>query len=158
MDAVHLEIPLTDRTSWSFAQLLDSHLFKWGTRPDGTPKRPGKPWTAKEFDAAVLSTGSGPREGHRVRRWLQGTLPGFLAEIEQELFGENPEYDGWRLELRAAHQREQTSTEDDLSRPPAAAAAGFRSHPAHQRQFRPRSHSRDAAGRITSATTCALSG
>lgn len=125
MDETNLVIALTDRASGSFAQLLDWHL-KWGTRPDGTPKRRGRRWTNPKFDRAV--SGRSDREGRTVRYWLDGTLPDDPQSIARELFGakpaDNPAYDEWREEFWAVYDREcQKKPTSKKSQPEQTATA-----------------------------------
>jgi tetratricopeptide (TPR) repeat protein len=86
-----------DRSQWSFGQLLDWHL-----RRGGKTDHPGGQWGAKEFASAV---GLGDRT---IRHWLNDKhLPPEVETIEGILFGKDPCYDEWRLELRHAHARSQ---------------------------------------------------
>ena len=90
-----------DRSQWSFGRLLDWHLRR-GTRPGGKTDHPGRQWGVKEFASAV---GLGDRT---IRYWLNDEhLPPEVETIEGILFGKDPCYDEWRLELRHAHARSQ---------------------------------------------------
>src|SRR5258708_39256178 len=85
-----------DRAQWTFGRLLDWHLRR-GTRPGGRIDRPGRSWTAKAFADAI---GVGDRT---VRYWLRNEhLPPEVETIERILFGKDPDYPEWRLELRQA--------------------------------------------------------
>jgi hypothetical protein len=86
----------------TFTELLRWHMTN-GTRPKGTPERPGKPWEPKEFGGAA---GSASTEGRAVRGWLKGTRPRSLVPIQIAFFGENPAYDKWVRDLQAAYYRE----------------------------------------------------
>src|SRR5688572_32889224 len=82
----------------SFAQLLKWHL-EFGTRPRGSPKRSSPRWTVKEFAFAV-----GPRDERTIRNWCSGkSKPTDLQSVEREFFGENSEFDRWRMQLREAY-------------------------------------------------------
>ena len=84
-------------------KLLDWHL-NFGTRPNGSPDRPGKRWSDKDFGAAV--SGRSPDEDvcrKNSRNWRTGKVrPSDIASIERVLFGDDPAFDSWRLDLRAA--------------------------------------------------------
>lgn len=87
------------RTRWSFGKLLSWHLNVHGTRPDGSPDRPGRKWSPKEFaDKCGVSDKT-------VRNWLGDKNPPVDIEtIENALFGKDvARYAEWRLELRQAY-------------------------------------------------------
>jgi tetratricopeptide (TPR) repeat protein len=87
----------TDRTGWSFGQLLAWHFLR-GTRPGGKVDQPGRKWSTKAFADAV---GVGDRT---IRYWLRNEhLPPEIETVERLLFGNDSCYDDWRLELRQAH-------------------------------------------------------
>jgi tetratricopeptide (TPR) repeat protein len=87
----------TDRTGWSFGQLLAWHFLR-GTRPGGKVDQPGRKWSTKAFADAV---GVGDRT---IRYWLRNEhLPPEIETVERLLFGNDACYDDWRLELRQAH-------------------------------------------------------
>jgi hypothetical protein len=88
---------LNQASSLTFGQLLEWHLLR-GTRPDGSSEGPGRKWTAKAFAEAV---GCSDRT---VRFWLRNEhLPPETETIERVLFGKNPAFAEWRLELRRTH-------------------------------------------------------
>ena len=104
----------------NFADLLDWHL-KFGTRPDGSPTRPGKRWGNKEFADAVLAGAVDPESGSRnVRNWRRGrNLPQHLESVERALFGDNEAYSHWRFDLRAAYDGHEPLLERaGIPRPP----------------------------------------
>lgn len=120
----------------NFAQLLDWHLSR-GTRPKGTPKFLGKPWTDKELAGATGVTQK------TVNNWRNGrTLPD-IAPIERELFGDNPAYSAWQEELRTAHHaaRVQRSV---LTQKTASITALAASRPAEPDEARPQCLPNDA--------------
>ena len=81
----------------SFSKLLDWHL-NFGTRPNGSPDRPGERWSSVEFSQAVGTT------DRAVRNWRSGrVLPINLGSVEYVLFGKNAAYKDWRFDLRAAY-------------------------------------------------------
>lgn len=85
-----------NRDAWTFGQLLSWHLFVYGTRPDGNPESPvGKIWTPKRAaDALGITT-------RTLWHWLGDKHPPFdTATAERVLFGDNPAYDIWRLEIQ----------------------------------------------------------
>lgn len=85
----------------SFAKLLDWHL-DFGTRPTGSPEQPGQRWINVEFSKEV---GTNERS---VRNWRAGrVLPSALGSVEFVLFGNNPAYNTWRFDLRAAYDGRQ---------------------------------------------------
>ena len=87
----------TDRSLWTFSDILDWHLFENGTRPGGTPEKPGKLWPKKKF-AEIVEV-----DERSVRNWLNGSnLPNDLAKIENALFGDSQAFSDWRRELRRA--------------------------------------------------------
>ena len=106
----------------TLADLIDWHL-DFGTRPDGSPARPGKRWENKEFAGAVLAADVDPESGARsVRNWRAGrNRPQHLGSVERALFSDNEAYSGWRFDLRAAYDGDkQRSTKGaDFPRPPA---------------------------------------
>ncbi|WP_428485437.1 tetratricopeptide repeat protein [Rhodopila sp.] len=99
----------------SFADLLSWHL-DFGTRPQGSPDRPGRRWGNKDFAVAL----SGINE-RTVRNWRAGRNPPTeLGSIERELFGDNDAYDQWCIDLRAAYDgRRQPPPTSSIPRPPA---------------------------------------
>ena len=99
----------------SFASLLSWHL-DFGTRPQGSPDRPGRRWGNKDFAAAL-----GGVHERTVRNWRTGRNPPTeLGSIERELFGDNNAYDQWRIGLRAAYDgRRQPTPTSSIPRPPA---------------------------------------
>jgi tetratricopeptide (TPR) repeat protein len=89
-----------------FCDFLWWHLRVWGTRPEGSPDREGKPWTNKEF---AIALGAGARhqtletEQRKIRDWLEGKYgPSNIPAIEAALFGSNPAWKSQRLALRRA--------------------------------------------------------
>jgi hypothetical protein len=96
----------------SFAKLLDWHL-DFGTRPNGSPGRPGKRWDNVEFADAI---GTNERS---VRNWRSGRVrPVNLGSIEYVLFGRNDAYKDWRFDLRAAYEGHQPPVQDGIPLPP----------------------------------------
>ena len=95
--------------------LLNWHLKINGTRPEGNPLEPGDLWTEENFGYAChVGDSEKPRNGARtVQYWLdesQAIIPTKnLKAIETALFGNNPTYAAWRLDLRTAHARASTS-------------------------------------------------
>jgi tetratricopeptide (TPR) repeat protein len=81
----------------SFGDLLRWHLLDWGTRPQGSPDHRGIGWGKEEFANAVL------RSVRAVEFWLQNRhLPPDLSRIVAALFGNNPRYADWRVDLQTA--------------------------------------------------------
>jgi hypothetical protein len=100
-----------NRTDWSFSELLNWHLDR-GTRADGNPETPGRPWTTKEL-ARRLETSD-----RTVRNWRWGRyLPQFVSSVEQALFGDNPAYAAWRREFREAFSQGNIDQESELRSP-----------------------------------------
>ena len=90
----------------SFAELLSWH-FNHGTRPEGTPAKPGKKWTDDEFGKSVSSSRS-DLDTYRKnsQNWRSGAhCPNVIHSIEQTLFGSNVLYASWIIDLRTAHAR-----------------------------------------------------
>jgi hypothetical protein len=106
------EPPYPDQAG--FAKLLDWHL-DFGTRPTGSPGRPGKRWDNVEFAEAV-----GVLAEKSVRNWRSGRVrPDNLGSIEYVLFGQNNAYKDWRFDLRAAYERHQPPVQDgEIPLPP----------------------------------------
>jgi hypothetical protein len=74
-----------DRSAWTFGQLLAWHLDR-GTRPEGKPDHPGKPW-----GVAVFAFDIGKMNERSVRKWRKGhTVPPDVQPLEAKLFGDNP--------------------------------------------------------------------
>jgi len=93
-----------------FAQLLDWHLNN-GTRPNGKPESPGLIWNNKQFAQAV-----GGVNERTVRNWRNGrTKPPDLASIESALFGQSPNYDESRRQLRDAFRGTKAARAPDGS-------------------------------------------
>jgi len=93
-----MEARSADREKSSFHLLLRFHLDR-GTRPQGARGSLGMKWAIPKFAHAV-----GVAE-HTVRDWLAAKYPpneSNFVSIEGTLFGQNHEYDEWRLELRQA--------------------------------------------------------
>ena len=105
------EPPYPDQAS--FAKLLDWHL-DFGTRPNGSPDRPGKRWDNVEFAEAVDTN------ERSVRNWRSGRVrPGNLGSFEYVLFGRNDAYKDWRFDLRAAYEVRQPPGQDgEIPLPP----------------------------------------
>ena len=96
--------PEADRKQWAFGPLLSWHMH-YGTRPKGSPAKPGKRWSqiglAKECDVSDRA----------VRAWLKAEYPPeFIERVEWALFGDSKGYDDWRAELRDAWSRAQSRT------------------------------------------------
>jgi hypothetical protein len=91
----------------SFGTILQWHLYENGTRPDGQPDQTGKRWgpPPTEFSGKLpVPRGKGGREDRAVNYWLKDEhFPRSSNGIEQVLFNDNPAYEEWRLDLRAAH-------------------------------------------------------
>jgi tetratricopeptide (TPR) repeat protein len=90
--------------------LLNWHLKTNGTRPNGNPREPGDAWTEEEFaHACKVGDPDNPHNGARtVQYWLdknRKTVTGRCAAIERALFGDNPAYGAWRIDLRITHQK-----------------------------------------------------
>src|SRR5260370_7221895 len=102
------------RRQASFAKLLNWHL-DFGTRPTGSPGRPGKRWGNVEFAEAV---GTNERS---VRNWRSGRVrPSNLGSIEYVLFGRNDAYKDWRFDLRAAYEGHQPADQaGEIPLPPS---------------------------------------
>ncbi len=104
----------------NFAAHLQWHLRVNGTRPSGRPHVPGVIWEDKDF-IAEIDRARGQRVrgdlGKNLRGWLKGRrcYKSWLPLIEEVLFGQNPEYATWRVQLRLAHA-ERTIERDDLER------------------------------------------
>jgi tetratricopeptide (TPR) repeat protein len=89
----------------TFGQLLEKHLFVWGTRPDNQPGEPKQQvWTKEEFSLAL-----GVSE-RTVRNWITGrAVPAEIASIQRVLFGHNASFGEQREQLRAAHIAARTA-------------------------------------------------
>src|SRR5258706_10134175 len=97
-----------DRAEWDFSDLLRWHLER-GTRPEASPRQPGRPWPIKVF---ADSLGVNDRT---VRNWIWGRfLPSSLAPIERSLFGQNFDYTEWSRELREAFSRGNRDLESEV--------------------------------------------
>lgn len=93
------EVP-DDRQQWTFGDALRWHLFIFGTRPKGGPQRAGKEWRLVDFASDVGRT---PRS---VENWLRNSnLPPSTTQIQRVLFGDNQEYEQWKIELRSLHEK-----------------------------------------------------
>jgi hypothetical protein len=110
----------------SFASLLSWHLYSWGTRASGTPDKPGKPWSNKEFaghfrnDSELLAN-----VVRKISNWTRGVHPPQdIRFIEQLLFGnvasleEDDPYKKWRVDLRHAHRGPEPSSRIGTPIPP----------------------------------------
>jgi len=89
----------------SFGELLKWHLDH-GTRPNGQPTLPGRPWTPSEFAAAL-----GESSERAIRYWMHNRyLPRktVVEAIEQAFFGQSVAYDRFRREFRGAYSRAAT--------------------------------------------------
>jgi len=84
-----------NRSDWSFGQVLWWHLCVQGTRPTGKPTdKITQLWPIKKAakDLGVSQRG--------LWNWLNdASQPYDTANIEQVLFGSNPDYADWRAEL-----------------------------------------------------------
>jgi tetratricopeptide (TPR) repeat protein len=85
------------RETWSFGRWLQFLAKEHGVRPEGSPDKVGRPWTAKELaDLTGMSARS-------IRYWLDDQkLPADTQTIERALFGTSKLFDDWRTGLRAA--------------------------------------------------------
>ena len=78
----------------AFAALLVWHL-NFGTRPTGSPAKPGKRWNNKEFAGAVGGVGD-----RTVRNWRAGrSCPNEIGSIERALFGDSDKFCEWIFDL-----------------------------------------------------------
>jgi hypothetical protein len=88
----------------SYRELVEFHLRKHGTRPDGSPLRPGKIWQYEEF---ARTAGIASRTLRSCRR-LNVASPSTRNSIERALFGENEGYTDWKIRLRRAGEAVDT--------------------------------------------------
>ena len=98
-----------------FNELLARHMRN-GTRPDGSPGKPGRPWTTPEPAGKVEVS------DRTVRNWLHGTYPDLPGRVEDAFFGSNPAYDDERQQFRLAVEgaaRHETSEASVGLVPPA---------------------------------------
>jgi hypothetical protein len=92
----------------SFGQCLGFLLLEHGTRPEGSPDTPGRPWSQKEFGDIIGMS------ARAVRYWLdEEKSPGDLLSIERALFGDSKKYDDWRLALRRAYRRRKPEGDNE---------------------------------------------
>jgi len=71
--------------------------MRFGTRPSGTPGKPGRRW--KQIDLANACEAS----DRVVRAWLADEYPPEIVErVERAFFGDSKNYDLERAELRNA--------------------------------------------------------
>jgi hypothetical protein len=85
----------------TYAELLDFHLVRHGTRPTGHPNRDGKLWRYEEFASTA-------RIASRSLRSYRNSVippPDIRNRIEDAFFGDNSAYDEWRARLRDAATR-----------------------------------------------------
>jgi Pentapeptide repeats (8 copies) len=81
-------------------------LFAWhsqnGTRPNGSRQKKGfRRWAHKEFANCI-----GKTDTRSVRAWRRGEYPpSDLIAIERAFFGQNRDFDHWRLDLREAFKK-----------------------------------------------------
>ncbi len=97
-----------------FGERLKFHLFRHGTRPDGSPSKEGeKKWGVKEFSRAIR------KSDKSVQNWMNDRKrPPDLFLIETALFGANPNYDTWRKGLRDAHRLARAHAQSDGEKEP----------------------------------------
>jgi hypothetical protein len=82
----------------TFGGCLRELLFVVGARPGGSPDKPGKPWSIKDFAYAA-----GKVTPTTIYNWLKNEkLPDNTITIERELFGNSKNYEDWRRILRTA--------------------------------------------------------
>jgi hypothetical protein len=93
----------------TYADLLCWHMDYWGTRPKGTTRTNGAPWTPKELRQAAFGRNW---EADTTRIGLDhwrgagsAPVPQTRNLIEKTLFGTNELFALWRSELREAHRR-----------------------------------------------------
>ena len=102
-----------ERKSWSFGTILAWHIGQ-GTRPSPSAKVwQRRSWKQEDFAQAVSVT------ARALYDWLNDIrLPNSLERIEQALFGENANYEQYRMELRAAYDKakKQNKNRNDDSR------------------------------------------
>ena len=85
--------------SEAFSKMLDNLLSR-GTRPDGNADSIGKAWSNSELAKAL---GSNERT---VRNWRSGrSLPIEISTLEGVIFGNNKNFDDWRVEFREVYNR-----------------------------------------------------
>lgn len=86
------------RADYSFGDLVYWHLFVYGTRPTGNPDaKIGRVWDQGAFCQLIDVT------DRTLRNWIfDKHLPDNITALEDELFGNNPLFDDWRLELAEA--------------------------------------------------------
>ena len=86
------------RADFSFGDLVYWHLFVYGTTAKGDPAaKIGRPWDLGGFCKLIGITQK------TLRNWVGDKhLPDDTVDLETELFGSNPVFDDWRLELQQA--------------------------------------------------------
>ena len=91
----------------TFADFLHWHLEVWGTRSSGAPKL----WSELEFRETIFGKGTGADGRVRlVNGWLGSGSPAGranLKEIIKCLFGDDPIFQEWRIDLMMARERSQ---------------------------------------------------
>jgi hypothetical protein len=113
-----------NRADCSFGDLVYWHLFVHGTRPDGEPSaKIGRLWGLKDASAKL---GISERA---LRYWLADKhLPDSIAPLERVIFGNNPAFDDWRLELVEALRKTRLGNAAKASaaggKPPAKPVTG----------------------------------
>jgi len=111
-DAEPSQDPASYPKNGTYADLLWWHLRIWGTRHDGSITERGKRWELKEFSGLVFGDATDAdvlaKNLKYLRNWLgKGNPPGVstaMEQIEQALFGNNPELERWKTDLRLAHE------------------------------------------------------
>jgi tetratricopeptide (TPR) repeat protein len=102
-----------ERAQWTFGQLLEWHMDH-GTRPGGKIDRPGPKWTSGKLQEAV-----GLKSDRTIRYWLKNEhVPPESETLERVLFGKDPCFDEWRLELRRAYRRSRAAMGNEVTPAP----------------------------------------
>lgn len=109
-DAAFPKDPPTYPKYGTYADLLNWHLYVWGTRHSGSSNRLGELWEPKEFREAIFGACADDEINNKndknIRNWLGAgappKIPAWMKRIEQSLFGESSEFTGWKEHLRAA--------------------------------------------------------
>ena len=89
-----------NRADFSFSDLVYWHVLVYGSRKEGDPSaKVGEPWDLDSL-APLLDV-----DERTLRNWMSGkSRPARLGLLISELFGKNPLFDEWRLELLEAYR------------------------------------------------------
>jgi hypothetical protein len=106
-----------NRADYSFGDLVYWHLFKYGTRPTGTPaSKAGRLWEPEAICGLLEIT------DRTLRNWLfDRHLPDSIVDLTRELFGENPLWDDARLELQERLERTRAQKRPKVAATPVVA-------------------------------------